>query len=179
MTHTATIALTGTPVLETERLVLRAPLAADWPAFRDFALSQRAEFIGGPHALGSAWRAFCHLVGMWAVRGYGSFVYSFKGSDAPLGHVGPWHPADWPEPELGWTVWDPAAEGKGLAFQAAARARIYAYDVLGWSAPVSYIDHGNDRSVALAKRLGAVADPDAVPPPGFDCHVFRHPKVLA
>ena len=173
------IGLSGTPVLETDRLILRAPVPGDWEVWRDFAMSERAQYIGGPYELGGAWRAFCHIVGMWAVRGFGSFVFCEKGSDAPLGLTGPWYPADWPEVELGWTVWVPAVEGTGLAFEAAKRARRFAYDALGWSAPVSYIDHGNARSVALARRLGAVEDLSAPTPNDKPCHVFRHPKVLA
>ena len=168
--------LAGTPVLETERLVLRGPLPSDWPVWRDFAESPRSGFIGGPMDLGRAWRGFCHVVGMWALRGFGSFVFAPKTGGAPLGMAGPWHPEDWPEREIGWTVWSPAAEGKGFAFEAAQAARGYAYGVLGWQTAVSYIHPDNARSIRLAERLGAVRDASAaVPHPEDGTLAFRHP----
>ena len=172
-----TARLADTPVLEAERLTLRAPRMADFDAWVDFSGSNRARYIGGPLDLCKAWRAFAHIAGQWALRGYGSFIFCLKGSDAPLGMSGPWHPADWPEREIGWTVWDAAAEGKGFAFEAATAARAWAYDHLGWPTAVSYIDEDNARSIALAERLGATLDPDAALPAGHDgVLVYRHPS---
>lgn len=173
--------LADTPVLETERLTLRAPQMSDWDRWWGFTQDDRARFVrgDGPPQLGKAWRAFAHVVGMWALRGYGSFVFCLRGSDDALGMTDPWHPMDWPERELGWTVWRPEAEGKGLAFEAAARARDFAFRDLGWETAVSYIDPGNARSIALAGRLGAVRDPQAEPPEplaGTPALVFRHPR---
>jgi len=171
--------LAGTPILETERLVLRAPQMADWPRWLAFTQDARSAFIRGgtPMELGKAWRAFGHVVGMWALRGYGSFVFCLRGSDDALGMTGPWHPMEWPERELGWTVWQRAAEGKGLAFEAAKAARDFAFLSLGWDTAVSYIDPENARSIALAERLGAVLDNDAaVPHPDEPTLVYRHPN---
>lgn len=171
------IALSGTPVLETARLVLRAPVAADWPQFRDFILSDRAQFIRAPGLDAPlAWRAFGHAIGMWVMRSFGQFVFCRKGSDAPLGMAGPWFPEGWPEREIAWTVWTPEAEGKGLAFEAAEAARAHAFGALGWTTAVSYIDPGNVRSIALAERLGALRDDAAAwPRPDEPCLVYRHP----
>lgn len=168
--------LADTPVLETERLTLRAPRMDDFPAWEAFFRSGRARFIGGPGDLRACWRAFAHVVGMWALRGFGSFVFADRETDAPLGSTGPWYPIDWPERELGWTIWDPAAEGRGYALEAAAAARRFAYESLGWTTAVSYIDPGNARSIALALRLGCILDPEA-PLPDFDgpALVYRHP----
>lgn len=174
--------LADTPVLATEHLTLRAPDARDWPLWRDFAASERAIHIGGPYDLAKAWRAFGHVIGMWVLRGFGSFVFTERGADTALGMAGPWYPADWPEPEIGWTVWSPDHEGLGLAFEAARAARAYAYATLGWKTAVSYIDAPNARSIALAERLGAVRDPGAQAP-GADRDaevlVFRHPAPVA
>ncbi|NUB44800.1 GNAT family N-acetyltransferase [Fertoebacter nigrum] len=170
------IALAPTPVLHSARLTLRAPVAADWPHWRDFAASDRARFVGGPLHEDKSWRAFCHVIGMWVLRGYGTFVFHETGSDTPLGMCGPWHPVDWPETELGWTLWHPEAEGKGLAFEAATATRDHAFRDLGWTTAVSYIDPANARSIALAERLGARLDPAALQPdPGKPCLVYRHP----
>jgi RimJ/RimL family protein N-acetyltransferase len=170
-----TVTLSNTPVLHTARLTLRAPVAADWPFWRDFVASDRARYIGGPLDGTKAWRAFGHVIGMWVVRGYGSFVFTETGSDQPLGMAGPWHPIDWPEAEIGWTVWSPAAEGKGFAFEAAGAAVAHAFRDLRWPTAVSYIDPQNARSIALATRLGARQDSAAKGPGTEPCLVFRHP----
>ena len=170
--------LIDTPVLETERLVLRAPGKGDWEPFRDFILSDRAEFVRTADIdVAKAWRAYGHIVGMWVLRGFGSFVYCLKGSDAPLGHAGPWYPEGWPEREIGWTVWRADAEGRGYAREAARATIDHVFRDLGWETAVSYIDPGNTRSIRLAERLGALLDPSA-PAPEFDdaaTLVYRHP----
>lgn len=169
------------PTLTTERLILRGPQMSDLPAWSAFYMSDRAKFIRGlaPDESG-CWRTFAHVAGMWTLRGYGSFVFAAKDApDQPLGMTGPWHPVNWPEPELGWTVWSPAGEGKGYVFEAATAARRYAYEVLGWQRPVSYIHADNTRSIALAERMGCVRDPNASCPfPDTPDLVFRHPEVL-
>jgi RimJ/RimL family protein N-acetyltransferase len=74
--------------------------------------------------------------------------------DRPAGLCGIWNPEGWPEPELGWLVFAPF-EGRGIAYEAALRARAWAYDTLGFTTLTSNILPGNARSVALAERLGA------------------------
>ncbi|PWE27371.1 N-acetyltransferase [Pararhodobacter marinus] len=171
------VSLTETPVLTTERLVLRAPEAADWPAFLAFMRDERSRFVR-PDDLTeeTAWRAFGHVIGHWVLRGYGQFILTAKGDGSALGAAGPWNPAGWPEPELGWTIWSPEAEGKSLAFEAVSAVRAYARGTLGWARPVSYIDTANARSQALARRLGCVVDARA-PVPGDEAalQAWRHP----
>lgn len=171
------VSLSDTPVLTTERLILRAPVAGDWPFWRDFAASDRARFIR-PAEFDSAksWRAFGHVIGHWVMRGWGSFIFTARGDDRPFGMAGPWYPESWPEREIGWTVWTEEAEGRGYAHEAAAEARAYAFDNLGWDTAVSYIDPENLRSIALAERLGAILDETAaVPDRDESCLVYRHP----
>jgi RimJ/RimL family protein N-acetyltransferase len=170
------VSLSGAPTLHTERLVLRVPQRGDYSHWSAFATSQRAQYIGGPLSDELAWRALGHLTGHWVHRGYGMFIFSTKDSDIPLGMAGPWYPEGWPEHEIGWSVWAPAAEGKGYAYEAALAARAFAYDVLGWTTAVSYVHPENQRSSALARRLGAVLDDSATQP--FDdepCLIYRHP----
>lgn len=166
------------PALETERLSLRAPAGTDWPHWREFHLSGRARFIGGGPQLkpSESWRAFGHVIGHWVMRGWGSFVFTLKGDETPLGMAGPWFPEGWPEHEIGWTAWSQDAEGKGFVCEAAKAARSYAYEVLGWDTAVSYIAPENARSIALAERLGAQRD-HAAQTPDFDGPylVYRHP----
>lgn len=172
------IQLSPTPVLTTQRLTLRAPVASDWPHWRAFMASERAQFVGGgPEVKASqSWRAFGHVIGHWVLRGWGMFVFTRRDEDRPLGMTGPWFPEGWPEREIGWSLWDETAQGKGYAFEAAQAARKHAYDVLGWNGAVSYVAPDNSRSIALAERLGAERD-DSAATPEFDapCLVYRHP----
>lgn len=180
MTAAASVSLTGTPVLETARLVLRAPEAGDWPAWRAFAVSDRSRHIGGPMTEpGHAWRAFGHVVGHWVLRRYGLFTVVERATGAAIGAIGPWFPDGWPEREIGWQIWSAAAEGKGLAQEAALAARDYAFGPLGWDGAVSYIVPDNARSIALAERLGARPDPDAAHPGTRPCLIYRHAKGAA
>jgi len=174
-----TVILANTPVIETERLILRAPHAGDVAPSLDFLVSDRARYIGGPYTREAAWRSMGHLIGHWVMRGYGLFVVTEKGSDEPLAGIGPWFPEAWTDREIGWSVWNPKAEGKGYAFEAAQAARAYAYQTLGWTTAISYIDPENERSIALARRMGCTLDPDLEIPDleGWEgTLVFRHPS---
>ncbi|MEM6546147.1 MAG: GNAT family N-acetyltransferase [Pseudomonadota bacterium] len=173
------IAVTGIPVLETERLILRAPEPRDAEAAIAFMTSERSQHVGGPLPRDKAWRLFAVEVAHWVLRGYGMWAVTLKGDDRCVGFVGCWCPEGWPERELGWSVLV-EAEGKGIAYEAALEARRYAYDTLGWTTAVSYIDKPNQRSIRLAQRLGAVLDETAAYP-GQDaaaepCFVYRHPS---
>ena len=87
----------------------------------------------------------------------------------------PWHPITWPEREIGWSVYDPAIEGTGIAREAAEAVRAWAYTTLGWTTAVSYIDPDNAASIRLAERLGCTLDEAAEKPEGEPCLVYRHP----
>ena len=166
-----------TQPIETERLVLRKLAATDWPEFSPYALSDRSIPSGGPHTIGQAWRTFAIWIGHWELRGYGLLAIELRERPGTaIGIAGPYFPADAPEPEIGWQIWDPEAEGKGYAYEAAQAARRWACDALGMTQPVSYIMDGNARSIRLAERLGCIRDekaprrPDGLP-------VWRHPPL--
>ncbi|MFQ6554084.1 GNAT family N-acetyltransferase [Aestuariibius insulae] len=162
-------------LLTTERLILRKPDARDTEAAIAFMTSERARHVGGPLDERQAWRAHAKMVGHWVLRGFGLFSVVDKATDRTVGISGAYYPIDWPEKELGWHIWDPACEGKGIAYEAALAARRWAYEDLGWTTAVSYIAPENDRSIALAKRLGATLDEDADRPGHSPCLVYRHP----
>lgn len=176
------VQLSNTPVIETERLTMRAPQAEDYPHWESFAVSERARYIGGPYTEKTAWRAFGYVIGHWVLHGWGSFVFTLKKDTKALGLTGPWFPKGWPEKELGWTIWHDDLEGTGLMYEAACAGRDYAFGTLGWPTAVSYIDEPNRRSIALAERLGASRD-DAAPGPAVDDEktvlVYRHPNPRA
>ena len=161
--------------LKTERLILRRPSASDWEGAREFYMSERSSMAGGPLDEGKAWRQFAAIIGHWDIRGYGLWAVTEGEGKPAIGLVGPWHPIDWPETELGWVLMA-EAEGKSIAFEAVIAARKDAFERLGWHTAVSYIDHDNTRSIALAERLGATLDETAAQPkPENPCLIFRHP----
>jgi RimJ/RimL family protein N-acetyltransferase len=177
--------LIDTPILTTERLTLRAPQADDFEAIAPFITSDRARFVGGgaDKDSGHAWRILAIFAGHWHLRGTGIFIMTDAKTGRPIGSVGPWYPGDWPEQELGWSVWSPGDEGKGYAHEAILTLRRHVYADLGWSTAVSYIDARNARSLALAGRLGCVHDTAAQTPARDEpIQVWRHPapaEVLA
>jgi RimJ/RimL family protein N-acetyltransferase len=161
-------------VLTTERLTLRAPVLADFDLYAAFFASPRSNYEDGPLSRGAAWKEFASVTGQWMLKGYGAFSITDRATGAYLGETGIFHPASYPEPELGWMVVE-AAEGRGVAGEAACAARDWAYATLGLATLVSYIGRGNARSIRLAERLGARLDP-AAPHPELDpCLVYRHP----
>ncbi|MFN3262345.1 MAG: GNAT family N-acetyltransferase [Pikeienuella sp.] len=162
------------PSLTTARLRLRAPGPSDFEAYAEFSASPRAAGVGGPISRTEAFGKFCALVGHWRMRGYGRWVIADLERDVPLGVVGPMYPEGWPEPEIAWTVFE-AAEGKGVAFEAAQAARAFAYGTLGWRTAISCTLPGNTRSEALARRMGAVEESLFAHPEGFELKVWRHP----
>ena len=163
-----------TTTLQTERLILRRPAPADWPAFRDFMMSDRSIAFGSHADLAKSWRAFAAELGHWDIFGYGMWAVTRRGDDTALGLVGPWTPPDWPETEIGWMILADGVEGTGIATEAAQAALTHAFEVLGWDTAVSYIGPGNTRSIRLAVKLGAVLD-EAAKAPTPDTLVYRHP----
>ena len=167
--------LVHTPVLQTERLTLRAPAPQDAEAFMAYFATERSQYTGGPMTRRQAWNFFGTEFGHWAMRGFGMFTVTRKNDDRALGIVGHWYPDGWPETEVGWVLFDSESEGQGIAKEAALACIAHGWDTLGWTEMVSYIDPGNDRSVALAERLGAWRD-DAARKPKPDTLVYRHDR---
>ena len=143
------------PRLETERLILRGPEARDFgPIAAFYADESRSWGFGGPLRRDDAWRWLATSIGHWALHGYGFFTLELKNGSGACGLTGLWNPEGWPEPELGWILFE-GFEGSGLAREGAERARLWAYTDLGMTTLTSNIKPGNDRSIALAERMGA------------------------
>jgi RimJ/RimL family protein N-acetyltransferase len=160
------------PTLTTERLRLRMPVLADFQPRLDFYASDRAVWEGGPFDEPAAWRIFASEVGQWPLMGYGPFSVEAREGGGYLGEVGIYQPRGYPEPELGSFVTE-AAEGQGIAAEAARAVMAWARARFGWTRLVSYIDPGNARSIALALRLGGTRD-DSLPGSEPGDVVIRH-----
>ncbi len=166
------------PVIETERLILRPNREADFEHYAAFYASERARLRGGLKTRPQAWIQFAAEIGHWALRGYGFWAVEEKATGAYCGQVGLWNPEGWAAPEIGWLVVE-HAEGRGVAYEAALRARDYAYRILGWREAASCISEGNDRSIRLAERMGARFD-RRFPREGMPDHlVYLHPALEA
>lgn len=164
---------TPIPVIETERLILRGPRSKDLPAYAAYFATDRAEFTGGKRSEAESFQMLMQMAGHWHLRGYGLWVIEERDTGLTAGWTGILHHLDWPEAELGWTVFD-GFEGRGIAYEAAFAARALAAAKLGVPAPISLIRPDNARSAALAERLGAhVERPGEIR--GTEMNIWRHP----
>ncbi|MEM9349642.1 MAG: GNAT family N-acetyltransferase [Pseudomonadota bacterium] len=163
-------------MIETTRLILRKPEAGDAAHVQAFFETERSQFVGGPVPPYDGWRKAAMFFGHWTIRGYGLFTVERKDTGAPIGLIGPWFPEGWADHEIGWQIWRRENEGHGFATEAASAARDWCRTTLGWTRVVSYIAEGNEASINVAKRLGAVLDPNATQPESGPCLVFAHPE---
>ncbi|SDE29166.1 Protein N-acetyltransferase, RimJ/RimL family [Paracoccus isoporae] len=165
------------PILETKRLILREPRNADWEAVRAFSMSDRSRHVGGPFNEWQAWSSLVSVAGHWAIRGYGMWTVEDKATGGVTGRIGIINHIDWPEPELGWQIFE-GFEGKGLAYEAAMAARNHAQGSMGMGPLISQIAHDNTRSRRLAERMGAVIESEGEVR-GTPCLIYRHPAGVA
>lgn len=165
------------PTLTTARLILRAPVAADFPAYAALMASPRSAGMGGPFDEREAWGMFCHEIACWHLFGHGGLTVIRSETGEAVGMVeinaGPL----FPEPELGWQLYD-GHEGQGYATEAARAMLDWAFATLPLQSLVSYTGPENFASQAVARRLGAVIDPDAAVQDEGDI-VWRHHRRAA
>jgi RimJ/RimL family protein N-acetyltransferase len=143
--------------IQTERLILREidPERDFEPWAASMADERTVRFIGGSVMdRAMAWRNMAIVVGHWKIRGYGFFSVESRETGEWLGRVGPWYPEGWPSPEIGWTIARPHW-GRGYATEAAQAALDFAFGELGWERVIHVILAGNERSVAVAERIGS------------------------
>lgn len=159
------------PTLETDRLILRPPAAADLDAWAAFAADEQvARFIGGVQTRAMAWRQLCVMAGAWSINGFSMFSVLEKSSMRWIGRLGPWQPDGWPGTEVGWGL-AREAWGKGYAVEGAAAAIDWAFDQLGWTEVIHAIDPANRSSQRVAERLGSRVLRRAILPAPLDVPV--------
>ena len=161
------------PVIETERLILRAPGMQDFEQLCAYFQDPRSRYNGGPAEPLDVGRMLMIGLGQWHLRGHGQWHITLKRDDTFIGFAGIFHLLDWPEPELGYAV-TAEHEGKGIAYEAAKAARQAAATHLGLHHLPSFIAPDNARSQALALRMGAVREPDITLRDKV-ATVYRHP----
>ncbi len=158
------------PVIETERLILRPPLAEDFEGWAELmGDAQSSQYIGGPVARAAAWRGLATMAGSWSLKGFGMFSMIERESGRWIGRTGPWQPEEWPGTEVGWGILK-SAWGRGYAYEAAVASVDWAFDTLGWTEVIHCIDPANTPSQALAERLGSGNRGRGKLPPPFDSY---------
>ncbi len=161
------------PVIETPRLRLRAPSAADFPVWAAIFAGPDSDYTGGRRSLEEAWEEFSVYVASWVLHGHGIWAVEPRDGGPTLGFV--LAGLEWSdvEPELGW-MFAPEARGQGYATEAAAAVLAAAPQAFGRLGLVSYIHPDNAASARLAGRLGAARDGTAEAALGDGTQVWRH-----
>jgi RimJ/RimL family protein N-acetyltransferase len=154
--------------LETERLLLRAPLPGDAeglaPMYGD---PEVMRFVGDGRTLTrrETENSVRRTIETWAADGFGLFTAVRKEDDALIGRVGlilrnteTWQTAHAGETgptelEVGYTIARPFW-GRGYATEAAAAARDFGLDRLSARRLIALIIRGNDASENVARKLG-------------------------
>lgn len=151
------------PVIETERLVLRGMVKADFSAFA--AIWREPEvvrFIGNkPRPLAESWTVFLKVAGNWAIEGYGQWAITRREDGAFLGQTGFFTGmrgigADFDAaPEAGWVL-TASAQGRGYGREAVTAAHRW-FDAQPFGGRShAMIELGHAASFAIAESLGYV-----------------------
>lgn len=167
------------PELRTARIVLRAFRASDFDAYAAMEADPEVRRYRGGNLRSAeeSWGMMVAILGQWALRGYGIFALEDKESGRFAGFAGVFHPFDWPEPEIGYSLARPFW-GRGLAREAVVAARDWAFAALPSAELPSFIMPDNAPSIRVAKALGAVRE-GSVTLRGFvsERWVHRRPSV--
>ncbi|MCV2371079.1 GNAT family N-acetyltransferase [Roseateles oligotrophus] len=161
--------------LESERLILRPFVHADWPALHaHYADPECTRFtFGRALSEGESWRAMASMAGHWALRGYGPYALEHKVTGAVLGAAGLWYPNDWPEPEIKWAL-SRAYWGQGFASEAVRAVQAMALREAPELPLISFINAANSASIQLALAVGATLE-QLREFRGGRWHLYRHP----
>jgi len=163
MSGAASLLEVAVPVLETERLRLRAHRADDHAAFAaTWADPAVYRFLGGqPASPTDAWMRLLRYPGLWSLLGYGYWALEEKTSGQLIGDIGY---ADFRRgmtpsldgmPELGWVLAS-RAHGKGYASEALAAVQAWGDRHFGTHRSCCIIDTENTASLRVAAKAGFV-----------------------
>lgn len=161
------------PTLKTQRLHLRPHTRADFELMVALYASDRSKYIGGPKDRKAVWLNFMAGIGQWSLDGYGAWAIERLADGQTVGQVAVSKPPNFPELELGWTLFEDF-EKQGYALEAASMAKKFAIETLKTDTLVSYIDPENLSSQRLAIKLGARRDYEAQAPDNNPAWVFRY-----
>jgi len=148
------------PTIATNRLLLRAFKASDLDAYAAMRANPevtRYLGTGSPSTPMDGWRMMAGFLGQWALHGYGVWVCEKIDGGDFIGSVGIFHPLDWPEPEVIYSL-DRPYWGQGLATEAARAARNWLFEHFPLPRAASFIRPENRASKRVVQKLGAVRE---------------------
>jgi RimJ/RimL family protein N-acetyltransferase len=150
------------PTIETPRLRLRAPERRDFEAHAAMWQDERTtRFISGTaRPRDESWRRLIGLHGLWALMGYGYWVFAEREQDTLIGMGGL---ANFERglaelegiPEAGWAI-APDWWGRGIASEAMGAALAWADQYLDAPETRCIINPGHGASETVAAKLGYV-----------------------
>ena len=170
------MAVAALTTLETERLVLRAPVPQDAePLAPMYSDPEVMRYLGDGRTLTreETERSVRRMIESWKADGFGLFTTLRKEDDAVIGRVGliVWNPETWQttrlsaegpkELEVGYTIGRPYW-GNGFATEAAAASRDFAIQELRARRLIALIIHGNSASENVARKLGLEYERDVL-----------------
>ncbi len=165
------------PQIETERLILRGPVAADFPIYRDFFADEDASHAyGGPISADLAWRVLATDIGHWAIRGYGRWAIIQKSTGSMVGGCGLWWPEGYPRSELTWWI-IPDARRHGFALEASRAAVEFGYRSLRWGLVETHMNDENVAARRLAEKLGGTIMAREHFPDGIERNIYALPDI--
>jgi RimJ/RimL family protein N-acetyltransferase len=164
--------------LETDRLLLRAPVPEDAEALAPmYADPEVMRYVGDGRTLtrGDTERSVKRMIERWEADGFGLFTTVRQDDGVVIGRVGllVWNTDTWEpttraeaanapsEVEVGYTLGRPYW-GHGYATEAAGAVRDYALDGLGAERLIALIIHGNTASENVARKLGLAYERDVM-----------------
>ncbi len=155
-----TVSGVAIPMIETDRLTLRAFTEADLSDYTTMMRRPEVRFLLRlPDSFDeyAAWEQLAAFTGQWALRGTGQWAVVERSSGRLVGRAGLHHPhrRDWPGVEVGWAL-HPDAWGRGYATEAGRAAIDWAFANLDVDVLHSMIHVENPKSMAVARRLGFV-----------------------
>lgn len=151
----------STPVLQTERLVLRAHTLADYDeSAAMWADPEVTRHIGGrPSTAEEAWSRVLRYAGLWALLGFGYWVARERETGRFVGEAGfadfrrELTPSLEGAPEVGWAL-APWAQGRGFATEAVRAALAWGDAHLPAERTVCMIHPQNAPSIRVAEKCG-------------------------
>ncbi len=149
------------PLIETERLILRAHRLDDFPALAAlWGNPAVTRFISGnPSSQEECWARLLRYSGHWALLGFGYWAVQWKDGAGLIGDVGF---ANWARdirpsldglPEGGW-VFSTEAHGRGIATEAVNAALAWMDEKFGAKTTTCIIGPENAASIRVAQKAG-------------------------
>ncbi|MFF7650265.1 GNAT family N-acetyltransferase [Streptomyces sp. NPDC007983] len=140
-------------MIETERLRLRPLTDADTDWWVRLHADDDVNRFVGSYTREQAAARLRAIQQQWAQRGHGLCAVELRSTGEAIGRSGLNWWQEFGETEIGWTF-ARAHWGRGYAIEAARAVLRWGFGPLGLKQITAMIHHGNDASVAVARRLG-------------------------